>query len=925
MSLIRDALKGTRMRARRQTSRAHPAATPFVVLAMLVGGSAVALADNLDKVVLFHIQAQTLQSALVEFGIQAHLQVSVPVDSAMRRLQTAEITGNYTGREALSKLLSGTGLRFVAHKQIIEILPRNLPDPTSGAPNATTRDEKGVQADKGTDPASTVTQPRTRTRSQGPQLSPLQEVVVTGTLIPGVKNLASPLTVFTQDDISDSGASTLQDFMQAQSFDFGGGASVNTIGSINGGASADNASAGTGFNLRGLGNDATLVLLDGHRIAAGNVDANFVDTSLIPLNAIDRIEVEPAGASATYGADAVGGVVNLITKRYFSGLETQVRYGDVAQSGSRELQIGQIGGQSWSSGSAVLAYEFYDFTPLNAQDRGYLYPDDMGPTQFTLMNEQVRQSAFASIQQSAGDDINIYATGLYAHRETDAFEVYGTQQAPLFANIIGPDHTSLAQGILGSDITLTPNDAIDLSVAYSDSRTQYDASFGLSPSFMNLSPSAAYNASYSILSLDGTLTGSLLELPNGPLRFAIGGEDRREAYDLTALSAPEFQPSRNILSAFAEFNIPLLDGPSASRSGALLSADMAVRIDRYSEFGTTTNPNVGITWRPLSLLKLRTTFGTSYVAPDLAELNSIPEVTWTQQAADPVTGGLSNILVSEGGNPNLKPETADVVTLGADFGEDSREGFRGSVTYYHIDFQRLITTISDAGFDVGNALELESELGPSIVQRNPALAEVAYLTNQPTYEDLVPGGATLSSIAAIVNDNYLNLSRFQTDGLDLHTIYTHGLRYGALAVGVDGTYILNFQRQVTAETPVLALLDTPYNPVDFKARAKVAFTNDEWLLAAFLNYVNSYQDNRVPPTVPVASWTTVDLNLRYSIPDAAEFFKGTSISLSVINAANRRPPYVAAPAGDGVPEADFDGANANVLGRVISLEVNLRY
>lgn len=905
-----------------------PARALNCCLVLALACPAPALADTAR----FEIRAEPLSDALKAFAQQAHMQLLYEY-ALVRNVRGNPVMGVIEKHRALKDLLRNTGLEAVFSSDdaaTIRPIPASSSAPErsatdgDGKPAKGQADSPGVLHSTELSPTGAADPKTVRTKTSRPKAATLQQVVVTGTLIPGVRNLASPLTVLTRADIADSGAPTLQDFMQTQSFDFGGGASVNTIGSINGGASANDVAEGTGFNLRGLGNDATLVLFDGHRIAPGNVDANFVDTSLIPLIAMERVEVEPAGASATYGADAVGGVVNIIPIHHFSGLETQVQYGSVAQSGSRELQIGQIAGESWNSGNAVLAYELYDSTPLNARDRSYLYPVGAEPTQFTLMNEQVRQSAFLSVDQSVSNAINIYATGLFSHRGTDLFDIFGTAEAPQFANIYGPDRTSVGEAILGTDITITPKEAANFSVAYSGSQTQYDAWFNPSPTFLNIQPNQAANASYSILTFNGTLTGSLFELPSGPLQFAIGGEGRREAYDLTQRATPEFQPSRTIQSAFLELNVPLLEGQSAS-SAPILSADLAGRIDHYSDFGTSTNPNVGIAWHPISPLKLRATFGTSYVAPDLAELNGVPTVTWTQQASNPSTGGLSNVLITEGGNPDLKPETADVFTLGADFGGDSSGGFHGGVTYYHIDFQNVITSIDEAGIDLGNALDLEGQLGPSVVQRNPPLSEETYLINQPTYLDLVPGGTTLSSIVAVVNDDDLNLSRIETNGVDLRATYTRGLSYGTLAAGFDGTYILKFQRQITSESPILSLLNTPYNPVNFKARAKIAFTNETWRFSAFVNYINSYQDNRVPPTVAVASWTTLDCNIRYNIHDTWGPLKRTSLSLSALNATNRHPPFVAAPPGDGVPEADFDGANANVMGRVLSFEITLRY
>src|SRR6185312_9074463 len=137
-----------------------------------------------------------------------------------------------------------------------------------------------------------------------------------------------------------------------------------------GGTSA-NAVDGTGVNLRGLGNAATLVLVNGHRVAPGNTEGNFVDISMIPLYAVERVEVVTDGASAIYGADAVGGVINIILGRNLDGAETRARYGTVTSGSARERQVGQTVGHSWDTGSAQLIYDYLDRTPLSARSRSY--------------------------------------------------------------------------------------------------------------------------------------------------------------------------------------------------------------------------------------------------------------------------------------------------------------------------------------------------------------------------------------------------------------------------------------------------------------------------------------------------------------------------------------------------------------------------
>lgn len=155
----------------------------------------------------------------------------------------------------------------------------------------------------------------------------IQEVVVTGSLIPLDLNAPGvPVTVMSSEDIQLSGAPTdvLDVLKKTQPAFFGG---LN-IGSENGNISSNSTNGGSMVSLR---NRSTLVLINGRRAAVSPVAAsgghNFVDVSMIPTAAIDRVEILADGASATYGTDAVGGVVNLILKSHFEGVEVGGRYG----------------------------------------------------------------------------------------------------------------------------------------------------------------------------------------------------------------------------------------------------------------------------------------------------------------------------------------------------------------------------------------------------------------------------------------------------------------------------------------------------------------------------------------------------------------------------------------------------------------------
>ena len=147
------------------------------------------------------------------------------------------------------------------------------------------------------------------------------------------------------------------------------------VGPANG---ASNVGAAVTVNLRGVGSEATLVLVNGRRMGESGIQGGLQDISSIPMSFIERIEIVMDGASAIYGADAVGGVINIITKKSADTLAAGVRYTAPVESGNNEVNLDVTGGMNWGSGSVVLGLSTYNQTSLNRADLGYRDGDSSG-------------------------------------------------------------------------------------------------------------------------------------------------------------------------------------------------------------------------------------------------------------------------------------------------------------------------------------------------------------------------------------------------------------------------------------------------------------------------------------------------------------------------------------------------------------------
>ena len=296
-----------------------------------------------SDLVAFAIPAGPLDRALLAYAAQSRLQLLFD-HSLTARLTTSAIAGALTPDVALTRLLSGTSIVAIQSRPGVVVLKR--------APQ--------------TAPAAAL--PVLAAPAAGAQASPVEEIVVTGSLIRGGGDSPSPIVRLSRESLDRAGQATVADALQALPQAFGGTSTPQTalIGSDGLGT---NFSASTGVNLRGLGADSTLVLVNGRRLAGSGLQGDFADVSAIPTAAVDRVEVLLDGASALYGSDAVGGVVNIILRSDFQGAETRLRAGGASQGGDGQFQAGQTFGRAWTGGHIVVSYEYDQRDRLAASDR----------------------------------------------------------------------------------------------------------------------------------------------------------------------------------------------------------------------------------------------------------------------------------------------------------------------------------------------------------------------------------------------------------------------------------------------------------------------------------------------------------------------------------------------------------------------------
>ncbi|MDG1733680.1 MAG: TonB-dependent receptor [Thalassotalea sp.] len=179
----------------------------------------------------------------------------------------------------------------------------------------------------------------------------------------------SPLTSISSDDIKKSGVTDLISLFAK--LPIAGQGTFSTQAN----SSDDTANGGSSVSLRGLGADSTLILVNGRRVSvspfAKGIDTAFVDINNIPLAAIKRVDILKDGASATYGSDAIAGVINIILRDDIEGVEISAKIGDTADGGGQEENISLVWGNSTDTTSHTFVLDYFNRDEILYSDRDY--------------------------------------------------------------------------------------------------------------------------------------------------------------------------------------------------------------------------------------------------------------------------------------------------------------------------------------------------------------------------------------------------------------------------------------------------------------------------------------------------------------------------------------------------------------------------
>ena len=754
----------------------------------------------------YDIPAQELETSLNEVGRISGRQIIIATAVVGNRRVQA-LRGEFTADAAVEHLLAGSGIavRYTENAILVGV-------------DAATRDEAGPG-------------------------KAMDGITVTGTRIRGAE-LISPRITVSRADIVNAGLGDVGAAMRAIPQNFGGGQNPGVgLGAASGSINHQNITGGSAVNLRGLGPDATLTLLNGHRLSFGGY-AQGVDISAIPIEALERVEIVADGSSALYGSDAVAGVVNVILRKSFEGIATNTRLGTALDGGNFSQQYQVVAGDAWRSGNIMAAYGYRRNSRIEALDRSYT--DHLGEP-YPLLQGQNNHSAILSLTQDLPGAARLTLDVLFNRRHQSArVETYGVLQlsstadkaitlAPSLEIPLGADWTAHFTGVYSRTKTFIHQTSLIDNVSVYDSAGCY---------------------CNSLRSAEAYLEGPVLALPGGQMRFVGGAGYRYNSFQTSGASSRSGGSQKDGY-VYGEVFIPLVAEANAVAWVRSLSFTGAARLDRYNRFGSVATPKAGLVYSPFQGIDLKYSWGRSFKAPTLLQqyqprlASLIPTAYFLGAPAVPEATG----LYLTGGAPGLKPERATNMSWTIEIAPASIPGLDFAASYFRIRYKDRVTAPIGLYYDALNAAYAPYVISnPTMAAIDAAVAGASGGFNNITGAPYDPG-----QVAYIIDNYYTNVAVQRIKGLDLRLSYRQELTAGAILAGIEGSWLHSRQKNGSG-FDYFDLAGTIWNPPSVRMRATAGWDGHRVKALAYLNYLGGVQDRRTLPYRDGASMVTVDLS-----------------------------------------------------------------
>ena len=408
---------------------------------------------------------------------------------------------------------------------------------------------------------------------------------------------------------------------------------------------------------------------------------------------------------------------------------------------------------------------------------------------------------------------------------------------------------------------------------------------------------------------DGAISGEAMSLPAGALSFATGFDVRKEAYEYTdtpgldvstILLAPGNAPSpkrtRDIKAVYGELIIPVTKE---------LEFQLAVRHDKYSEIGSTTNPKLAFKFSPMQEIVFRGSVNTGFRAPSVQQLYAgtiTRELTalFDDPVLCPTTPaqcGLVGQDFREGGNPNLKPEKSRQGSFG--FVVAPVPNITAYADYWRVDLEDRIRTLQ-----------------PAVIISNFTLFPNSFVRRADGTLDYIQAG-------------WINAANSSDRGVDVGVRTDGKLHSGKWSASIDGTYLMSHKERALENQPLVELVGkfgTRTIYLRWKHTARFTWTSGDWSTTASQSFKSGYadQDMTLKGTMPadinkdVASYTLYNLSGSYT------GFKNLKLNFGIKNIFDKDPPFTHHDVDD-VVGAGWDPRVADPRGRAYWFSANYKF
>lgn len=752
--------------------------------------------------------------------------------------------------------------------------------------------------------APAKTQPKKTTdKPEAPAATNLQTVTVTGTRIRG-GTTPSPVITIGSEQIQQEGFADLGEVIRSVPQNFNGGQNPGVIG-VASGVGNQNLSGGSALNLRGLGADASLTLLNGRRLAYDGF-SQAVDISAIPVEAVERLEIIPDGASAIYGSDAVGGVANVILKSDFDGVTLGTRYGGTADGGLATREYTATAGTTWASGGLIATFKDADVDPIYARQRSYT---DYLFEPYTIYGASDSRSGLVSVHQSMGDVAEVRLDALKTKRDMTS---YAAAQANAYYHYSPKNSITLVSPSIAFNLR---NDwSLTLSGAHGTDDTFYASHFVSAAGSLQVAREYFYNKSRSY---EIGAEGPLFPVGGGEARLAIGTGAREYGFhDVPKISGSPYGGDESVRFAYAELDLPFVS-PSSGVSGLhRLEFTAAVRGEDYDSFGRVTTPKLGVIYDPTTDLTLKASWGKSFKAPTMLQRYGRKDAYLWSASTVGASGRPDDatVLMSYGGNAELRAERARTWTASLALHPAALPGLEAELTWFNIDYTDRVVE------PVNYQQALSDPAYAGFVDQSPTLEQIQALlaVYDSKFYNLSGAAYDPGNVVAIIRDQYVNAARQRVKGLDLSGSYRFDLGDGQLTMRGSASW-LDSAQTTSAGQPEQALAGTVFNPARLNGRVGAVWASGGISASGFVNYTSGVINRFAPRTEKTASFTTVDAAINYDVGERAGVFSGLTLGLSVQNLLNRAPPLYTAAATTYVP---YDATNYSAIGRFVSVSVS---